>query len=215
MSSHRAEGRKLLRLGALASHGGSNLQAIIDACREGRLDARICAVISNNSGSTALERARRESIPAYHLSRVRHPGVGELDTAILQALESHDVELVLLAGYMRKLGPGVLSRYSGRVLNIHPALLPRFGGKGMYGRSVHEAVLGSGEKTTGVTIHLVDDQYDHGPIVAQCEIPVLVGDTVESLSDRVLQREHTFYVETLQRISGGEIDLDGLSASAR
>ena len=201
----------MLRLGALASHGGTNLQAIIDACREGRLDARICVVVSNNSSSTALGRARREGIPAYHLSRMTHPGVGELDTAILRVLESHDVEIVLLAGYMKKLGPGVLSRYRGQVLNIHPALLPRFGGKGLYGLFVHEAVLAAGEKTTGVTIHLVDDQYDHGPIVAQCEVPVLEGDTVESLSARVLEREHWFYVETLQRISSGEIDLDSLA----
>ena len=200
----------MIRLGALASHGGTNLQAIIDACRDGSLDARTCAVISNNSGSTALERARREGVPAYHLSGMTHPGAGELDAAILQVLESHDVELVLLAGYMKKLGPGVLSRYRRRVLNIHPALLPQFGGKGMYGRAVHEAVLAAGEKTTGVTIHLVDDQYDHGLIVAQCEVPVLDGDTVESLSGRVLQLEHRFYVETLQRISRGEIDLDRL-----
>ena len=207
----QSKGRaRLLRLGALASHGGTNLQAIIDACREGRVDARTCAVISNNSGSAALERARREGIPAYHLSRVTHPGAGELDAAILNVLEFHDVGLVLLAGYMKKLGPSVLSRYGGRVLNIHPALLPRFGGKGMYGRSVHEAVLAAGEKTTGVTVHLVDEQYDHGPIVAQCEVPVLERDTVESLSGRVLECEHRFYVETLQRIGSGEIDLDRL-----
>ena len=202
----------MLRLGVLASHGGTNLQAIIDACKEGRLDAQTCAVVSNNSGSTALERARREGIPAYHLSQMTHPGAGELDRAMLAVLESHDVELVLLAGYMKKLGSGVLSRYRGRVLNIHPALLPRFGGKGMYGRFVHEAVLAAGEKVTGVTIHVVDELYDHGPIVAQCEVSVLAGDTPDSLSERVLQREHEFYVETLQRISAGEIDLDRLDA---
>ena len=202
----------MIRLGALASHGGTNLQAIIDACKEGRLDAQTCAVVSNNSGSTALARARREGIPAYHLSQITHPGAGDRDRAILAALESQDVDLVLLAGYMKKLGPATLSRYRGRVLNIHPALLPRFGGKGMYGRFVHEAVLAAGEKVTGVTVHVVDELYDHGPIVAQCEVSVLPGDTPDSLSERVLQREHEFYVETLQRISGGEIDLDRLGA---
>ena len=202
----------MIRLGALASHGGTNLQAIIDACKDGRLDAQTCAVVSNNSGSTALARARREGIPAYHLSQITHPGAGERDRAILAALESHDVDLVLLAGYMKKLGPATLSRYRGRVLNIHPALLPRFGGKGMYGRSVHEAVLAAGEKVTGVTIHVVDELYDHGPIVAQCEVSVLPGDTPDSLSERVLKREHEFYVEILQRISAGEIDLDRLGA---
>lgn len=202
----------MIRLGALASHGGTNLQAIIDACKDGRLDAQTCAVVSNNSGSTALARARREGIPAYHLSQITHPGAGERDRAILAALESHDVDLVLLAGYMKKLGPATLSRYRGRVLNIHPALLPRFGGKGMYGRSVHEAVLAAGEKVTGVTVHVVDELYDHGPIVAQCEVSVLPGDTPDSLSERVLKREHEFYVEILQRISAGEIDLDRLGA---
>ena len=200
----------MLRLGALASHGGTNLQAIIDACKEGRLDATVSAVVSNNSGATALERARRDGIPAYHLSQVTHPGDGELDRAILEVLESHEVKLVLLAGYMKKLGSGVLSRYRGRVLNIHPALLPKFGGNGMYGRFVHEAVLAAGEKVTGVTIHVVDDQYDHGPIVAQCQVPVLEEDTPDSLSERVLRREHEFYVETIQRIRSGEIDLDRL-----
>ena len=139
-----------------------------------------------------------------------HPGAGELDRAILAVLESHDVELVLLAGYMKELGSGVLSRYRGRVLNIHPALLPKFGGKGMYGRFVHEAVLAAGEKVTGVTIHVVDELYDHGPIVAQSEVSVLRGDTPDSLSERVLRREHEFYVETLQRISAGDIELDRL-----
>ena len=202
---------KSLRLGVLASHGGSNLQAVMDACKQGRLAAKVCVVISNNSGSRALERARREQVPAYHLSQVTHPSDRDLEEAILNVLGEHGTDLVLLAGYMKRLGRRILSRYRGSVLNLHPGLLPRFGGKGMYGRSVHEAVLASGERVTGVTIHLVDEEYDHGPIVAQTEVPVLQGDTAESLSERVLRREHQFCVETLERISRGDIDLGRLT----
>ncbi len=206
-----ADERRPLRLGFLASHGGTNVQAILDACTDGRLAATPCVVISNNSASEALTRARRESVPAYHLSERAHPSAGELEQAILKVLQEHRVNLVILAGYMRKLGSLVLERYPGRVLNIHPALLPRFGGKGMYGRAVHEAVLAAGDAETGVTVHLVDNRYDHGPIVAQSRVPVLPDDDVERLSRRVLKREHQIFVETLQGIESGEIDLDQLA----
>ncbi|MCJ7491545.1 MAG: phosphoribosylglycinamide formyltransferase [Dehalococcoidia bacterium] len=201
---------RILRLGFLASHGGSNMQAIIDACKDGRLDAEPAVVISNNSESTALERARREGIPNYHLSSATHRDPAELDAAILRTLEEHGVDLVILAGYMKLLGPRTLARYRGRILNIHPALLPKFGGKGLYGKKVHEAVLAAGERVTGVTIHLVDERYDAGPIVAQSEVPVLEGDTVDSLAARVLEREHQLFAETLQKIAVGEIDLDAI-----
>jgi phosphoribosylglycinamide formyltransferase-1 len=200
-----------LRLGFLSSHGGSNMQAIFDACKAGRLDANLCVVISNNSRSTALKRAKREQVPGYHLGGRTHPDPEELDDAILQTLEKHDVNLVVLVGYMKLLGPKTVSRYRGRILNIHPALLPKYGGKRFYGQAVHEAVLAAGESVTGVTIHLVDQMFDHGPIVAQTEVPVLDGDTADSLADRVLSREHQFYSETLRRIQQGEIDLDRLS----
>ena len=199
-----------LRLGFFASHGGTNMQAIIDACNDGRLAATPCVVISNNSVSEALNRARRESIPAYHLSRRTNPSPGELDRRTAAVLGRHRVNLVVLAGYMRKLGPPVLSRYPRRVLNVHPALLPRFGGEGMYGRAVHEAVLAAGETETGATVHVVDEEYDSGPVLAQSRVPVLPGDDVERLRGRVLEREHRLYVETLQRIATGEIDLDRL-----
>ncbi len=201
------------QLGFLASHGGSNMQAIIDACKEGRLDAEPAVVISNNSGSTALERASREGIPHYHFSSATHPDPAELDAAILRALEEHKVDFVILAGYMKLLGPQTLRRYRGRILNIHPALLPKFGGKGLYGIKVHEAVLAAGEKVTGVTVHLVDENYDRGPIVAQCEVPVLEGDTSQSLAARVLEQEHKLFAATLQKIVRGEIDLDAIGSS--
>ncbi len=195
------------RLGFLSSHGGSNMQAIIDACKEGRLDAEPAVVISNNSDSTSLERARREGVPDYHLSSKTHRDPEQLDAAILRALQEHEVDLVILAGYMKLLGPQMLKRYRGRILNIHPALLPKFGGKGLYGRKVHEAVLAAGETVTGVTIHLVDERYDRGPIVAQCRVPVVEGDTPDSLAARVLEHEHQLYAETLQKVIRGEIDL--------
>ena len=203
-----------LRLGFLSSHGGTNMQAIIDACRSGRLEAEPCVVISNNSGSAALERAKGEGIPYYHLSGKTHPQPERLDAAIADALSLHGVTLVVLAGYMKLLGPRTVSGYRGRIVNIHPALLPKHGGRGLYGLAVHEAVVAARESVTGVTIHLVDEQYDQGPIVAQTEVPVLEGDTADALSERVLKREHQFYVETLQRIAAGEIDLDGLSRAS-
>jgi phosphoribosylglycinamide formyltransferase-1 len=195
--SQNSRHRKL-RLGALASGSGTNLQAIIDACKRGDLNAEVRVVISNNSGSRALQRARNEGISAYHLSAVTHPN--SLDEEICQTLESHDVEWVLLAGYMRLLGPATLARYRNRTLNSHPALLPKFGGRGMYGSNVHQAVLNAGETVTGVTIHYVDEQYDHGPPLAQCEVSVLPGDTLETLEERVKDRERRFWVETLADI---------------
>lgn len=196
-----------LHLGFLASHGGSNMQAIIDACKQGRLDAKPCVVVSNNSDSMALQRAKNEGIPHYHISSQTHPGPEGKDRAILEALRKHSVDTVILAGYMKILGPHTLRAYQGRILNIHPALLPKFGGKGMFGARVHEAVLTAGEKVTGVTIHLVDEHYDTGPILNQCQVPVEEGDTVETLSARVLKQEHRLYAETLQKISEGKIAL--------
>jgi len=196
-----------MNLAFLASHNGSNMQAVIDACKSGILLAHPCLVISNNSDSQALARARREAIPALHLSAKIHPDPDQLDLAMLQAFTEHHTDLIILAGYMKKLGSRTLAAYQGRILNIHPALLPKYGGQGMYGRFVHEAVLKAGEKETGVTIHLVDEHYDHGKILAQARVQVEENDTVETLSARVLDREHSFLVETLRRIISGEIDI--------
>jgi phosphoribosylglycinamide formyltransferase-1 len=196
-----------MRLGLLASHRGTNLQAIVDACKSGKLSATPAVVISNNSRSGAAERAQREGIPFCHLSGKTHPDPAALDTAILEALEDHRVELVILAGYMKKLGPRTLGRYGGRILNTHPALLPKFGGEGMYGRHVHEAVLAAGESETGVSIHIVDEEYDTGPVVSQCRVPVMEGDDPDTLAERVQTREREFYVETLRGIVEGRVPL--------
>ena len=205
MQSHK------LPLGVLASHGGTNLQAIIDACADGALDAEVRVVISNNSRSRALERARRANIPTAHLSSVTHPDPARLDSAIADTLASHSVQLVALAGYMKKLGPRTLARYRARILNIHPALLPKFGGRGMYGERVHAAVIAAGERVSGASVHLVDAEYDQGPVIAQAEVPVLPGDTPAALAARVLEQEHTLYPRAIRRIASGHLDLDLLA----
>lgn len=198
-----------LRLGVLASHFGSNLQAILDACREGRLDARVAVVISNNSAAEALRRAEREGVPAVHLSSKTHPDAEKLDLAMAETLERHGAELVVLAGYMKKIGPITLGRFAGRMLNTHPALLPKFGGEGMYGDRVHAAVLAAGEEESGVSIHRVTDEYDAGPVIAQARVPVRPDDDVASLSERVRTRERELLVSTLQEIALGRIALRG------
>ncbi len=196
-----------LKLGFLASHEGSNFQAILDACRADALDAEPRVLISNNSSAPVIERARRAGVPAIHLSAHTHPDPTALDAAILRVLMEHEVDVVVLAGYMKKLGPRVLKHFHGRVLNIHPALLPKFGGVGMYGRYVHEAVLKAGEKVTGATVHLVTEEYDQGPAIAQREVPVVADDTPDTLAARVLEVEHALFVDTLARIARGEITL--------
>ncbi len=186
----------------------------MDACRSGALDAETRVVISNNSRSFALERARRAGVPTERLSAATHPDADALDAAIADTLAKHGVELVALAGYMKKLGARTLARYHNRILNIHPALLPKHGGRGMYGERVHAAVLAAGERVSGATVHLVDADYDTGRIVAQARVAVLPQDTPETLAARVLECEHLLYPRVLARIAAGEIDLDAISAPA-
>ena len=196
-----------LQLGVIASHGGTNLQAIIDACREGSLNAEIRLVISNNSRAFALERARRSKIPTVHLSSATHPNPADLDAAITEAMKRHGVQIIALAGYMKKLGPQTLREYHNRILNIHPSLLPKFGGPGMYGEKVHAAVLAAGEPESGATVHLVTAEYDQGPILSQTRVPIHSHDTPQTLSARILPQEHALYPQTLQAIATGEIYL--------
>jgi len=187
-----------MNIAVFASHNGSGLQAIIDACNSGRLNAKVCAVFSNNSSSMALQRARDNNIPAYHMSQKVYGDT--LDSAQLEALEKNEAQVIFLAGYLKKLGPIVLDVFENRVFNIHPSLLPKYGGKGMYGINVHTAVLEAGETETGITIHRVNTKYDDGEIIAQRKVPVLEGDTPELLAARVLAKEHTSIVETLEVI---------------
>ena len=190
-----------MRLALLASHEGTTLQAILDAIVAGRLSATMAVVVSNNRESGALRRARAVGVPAVHLSSVTHPDPEDLDLAIRDTLDGAQVDLVVLAGYLKKLGAQVLGQYRGRIVNTHPALLPKFGGKGMFGRRVHEAVLAAGDSQTGVSLHLVDAEYDTGRVIAQCHVPVFAGDSVDGLASRVQERERAFIVETLAALA--------------
>ncbi len=193
-----SESMKVKNIAVFASHGGSDLQAIIDGCKSGAINARVCVVISNNSDAFALQRAKNEGIPHFHMSQ-KILG-NELDNEILRILKEYETDMIFLAGYLKKLGDNVLDVYNDRILNIHPALLPKYGGKGMFGINVHKAVLEAGEEFTGITIHKVNAEYDSGDIVAQTRVPVYKTDTPETLAQRVLEREHSFLVEVLSGI---------------
>ena len=196
-----------LNIGILASHGGSNLQAIVDACKSEIIIATPVVVISNNSKSGALRRAKNEGIPCFHISKSLYDDDNEVDYQITQKLLRYEVDLIVLAGYMKRLGELIMSTFKDRIVNVHPSLLPKFGGKGMYGIKVHESALEAGEHKTGVTIHKVQGEYDRGTILAQAEVQIRENDTPSSLRDRVLIVEHELYVETLREISLGGIKL--------
>ena len=191
-------------IGVLISGGGSNLQAIIDAARAPLLErARVAVVISNKAGAYGLERARKAGINALALDPKDFPSRTDYFSRIISELEDRRVRVVCLAGFLLKLEPNIVARYSGRILNIHPALLPKFGGKGMYGHFVHEAVLRAGEKESGCTVHVVDAEFDHGPVLLQRKVPVLPGDTPETLAERVLKEEHACYPEAIALLLRG------------
>ncbi|MDB5419413.1 MAG: purN [Phenylobacterium sp.] len=194
-----------LKLGFIASGAGSGARAIVDAIRAGVLPAETRLVVSNNKGAAVLAFAQERGIPSLCIPT--QADVDAADARLAREMVAHGVELIVLSGYLRQLGPQTLARYAGRVLNIHPGPLPQFGGHGMYGRRVHEAVLASGAAESGVTIHVVDEEYDHGPVVARKVVAVKPGDTVEALEERVRAAEPGFFVETLQRIARGELQL--------
>ncbi len=204
-----------LNLVALASGGGTNLQAIIDNIEKGILNAEIKAVISNNSKSGALERARKHNIPAIHLSHKQFATPEEFDQRLLSVLKENETDLVILAGYMKMLSPTIVRAYKNKILNIHPALLPSFGGTGMYGIHVHEAVIDSGVKVTGVTVHLVDEIYDHGAIIVQKCVPVQSDDTPETLQQRVLPHEHELYSKAIQLFAEEKVEVKDNKAFIR
>jgi phosphoribosylglycinamide formyltransferase-1 len=197
----------MLRIGVLASHEGTTLQSIIDGCAQGRINGRVVAVISNNSGSGALRKAAAAGIETFHLSSMTHSSGNSLDMAICSALQRARADVIFLAGYMKRLGPRTLAAFPARILNTHPALLPKFGGQGMFGDRVFEAVLAEGEPESGASVHLVDAEYDAGAVVRQERIRVLPGDSVESLKARVHACEREVVVNTLAAIASGELVL--------
>lgn len=208
MSNGELESAKL-RIAVFASGSGTTLQAVIDACDGGSLAGQIVVVISNNSGSGALARAARHRIPCIHLSSQTHADAESLDRKIADTLREYSPNIVLLAGYMKKLGPHTLEAYRGKVINTHPSLLPKFGGRGMYGKHVHTAVIEAGDRSTGISVHLVDGDYDTGRVLAQREVPVEPGDDASALAGRVQSVERPFLIEVLSRIAAGDLNLSG------
>jgi phosphoribosylglycinamide formyltransferase-1 len=180
------------------SGGGTNLQSLIDSCADEDFPAEIAFVMSSNEDAYGLERARKHSIPSGVIKRKDFDSSEAFSDAILDDLRMHKIDIICLAGYMKLLPPKVVSTYRNFILNIHPALLPKFGGKGMYGMRVHKAVIAAGEAESGPTAHLVDEIYDHGEIVTQKRVPVLPDDTPEDLQKRVLAAEHELYPEAVR-----------------
>lgn len=197
-----------LVIAVFASGRGSNFEALLRKIAEDKIPARIAAVISNNGDAGALQTARENNIPAYYIERGQFVKGQEFADALDEIFDRHHINFVVLAGYIRKVPPRVLRRFPNQVLNIHPALLPKYGGKGMYGSRVHEAILESGDKVSGATIHIVDEEYDRGPIVLQREVPVLPNDTPELLAARVLEVEHRIYAEAVKLFAEDRIRVD-------
>jgi formyltetrahydrofolate-dependent phosphoribosylglycinamide formyltransferase len=203
----------MVRLAVLLSGSGTTLQNFIDRIAARRLDARLEVVISSRADAFGLERARLHGIPSVTVARKDHADVGAFNDALHAALVPYAPDLVLLAGF---LSPFQLrAAYAGRVLNVHPALIPAFSGKGFYGRRVHEAVLASGVRLSGCTVHFADDEYDHGPIILQRSVPVLDDDTPETLAARVALVEREAYPEAVRLFAEGRLEVVGRRVRVR
>jgi phosphoribosylglycinamide formyltransferase-1 len=197
-----------IRIGVLASGGGTNLQAIIDACESGEIDGDVVVVISNVPEAFALERAKKHGIDAFAFP---HKGITREDHEkdVIDCLEQHQVDLVVLAGYLRMLTPVMINKYAGRMMNTHPALLPSFGGKGMHGLNVHQAVLDYGCRVSGCTIHFVTLDVDGGQIILQKALPVQENDSAEMLQERILKEEHKLLPRAIQLFAQGKLKIEG------
>jgi len=198
-----------LRIAVLVSGTGTNLQALIEACRSREISGEIVLVVSNVPEAFALERARRAGIPAAVMDQHAYPSRAAFEEALAGALRAERVGLVCLAGFLRILSPAFVSAFPGRIMNIHPALLPAFGGKGMYGNRVHEAVLASGARVTGCTVHFVTEVPDGGPIIAQTVVPVEDDDTAATLTARVRHEETRLYPLAVQLFAEGRLRVEG------
>jgi len=192
------------KIAVFVSGGGSNLQALIDATKAGILAGRVVLVVSNMRKAFGLERARRESIDTFVFKEKSYDTPAAAADDLTTQLREHRVDYIALAGYLKLLPQNVVQAFQGRIVNIHPGLLPKYGGKGMYGHHVHESVLANGETESGVTIHLVDEIYDHGRVLKEVRVPVQPDDTPDSLAARVLQQEHKWYARVLDKLIKGE-----------
>lgn len=188
---------------------GSNMQAIIDACRSDRINGRVALVLGVRDDAPAMERARDQGIATSAISPKAFETVEAYDDVVFAALQSANIDLICLAGYMRVLGQKIIDAYRDRIMNVHPALIPSFCGKGMYGHHVHDAVIARGVKFTGVTVHFVDEDYDTGPIILQRVVPVEEDDTPETVAARVLTQEHQAYTDAVALFAQGRLRVVG------
>jgi len=185
-----------LRIAVLLSGGGTSLENLFDHIERGDLDASVTVVLASKPRAFGLERARRHGVPAFAVSRRKHPDPTEFNDRLHEILERHEVDVVALLGFLSAFEPR--ERYRDCTLNVHPALIPKYCGHGFYGQRVHEAVVAAGERESGATVHFVDDQYDHGPILLQDRVPVLPDDTPGTLAERVQALERRLVPEALR-----------------
>jgi phosphoribosylglycinamide formyltransferase-1 len=199
-----------LNIAVFASGKGSNFKSILESIKLGKIrNAHIVIVVSNNPDAGALEVARENNIPILHINRRQFASDDDFNAALMSAMQKDRVNFIVLAGYMKKIDPNIIKAFKNQIVNIHPALLPKFGGKGMYGIHVHEAVIASKEKFSGASVHIVDEEYDHGPIVLQKTVQVEPDDTPETLATKVLQIEHDIYPEAIRLFAEGRVRVDG------
>jgi phosphoribosylglycinamide formyltransferase 1 len=201
-----------MNVAVFASGGGSNFQALIDRVASNELHCTLAVCVGNNSSAFAFERARKHGIPACHLAPSHFASPVAYEEALLAELRRYNTGLIALAGYMKKIPASVIKAFENRIVNIHPGLLPAFGGKGLYGEKVHQAVLDYGAKISGISIHFVDEEYDHGPIIFQATVPVLDTDDAHALAARVLSLEHANYWRAIEAIAQGRITVKGRKA---
>ena len=199
----------MIRIAVLVSGQGrgSNLQAIIDACASGKIDGQVALVLGVKEDAPAMQRAKEQGVPTLTVSPKGFPSDDDYDKAVYDALQANNIDLICLAGYMRLLGHRVLAGYKNRIMNVHPALIPSFCGKGMFGHHVHEAVIARGVKFTGATVHFVDEEYDAGPIILQSVVPVQDDDTPDTIAAQVLKKEHETYTSAIALFADGRLEV--------
>ena len=192
----------------ISGHGrGTNMQSIIDACKEGRIDGEVAIVVGVSEDAPAMSRANEAGVETVVVDPKDFADSEDYDDALVETLRSWEVDLICLAGYMRILGQPIIDAYRNRIMNVHPALIPMFAGKGMFGSHVHEAAIKRGVKLSGCTVHFVDEDYDSGPIILQTIVPVLDNDTPETLAARILPEEHKTYAKAIQLFAQGQLEV--------
>lgn len=205
----------MLKIAVLISGNGTNLQSIIDSIENEEIDGEIVIVISNKKDAYGLNRAKNHNIENIHLDKNDYETNEAYDEELINILEERNVDLVVLAGYLKVLSKNFIRAFRNKVINIHPSLIPSFCGKGYYGEKVHQGVLDYGVKYTGATVHFVDEGTDTGPIIMQGIVPVEDFDDVNSLQSRVLEKEHSLLVETIKKISEDKVELEGRKVIVR